>query len=42
MVFSNFDIYTKLGAKSIVFHIEAVDDLKEFSKDEILEKIGLN
>lgn len=26
----NFDIYTKLGAKRIVFHIEAVGDLKEF------------
>lgn len=26
----NFDIYTKLGAKRIVFHIEAVPDLKEF------------
>lgn len=27
---SNFDIYTKLGAKRIIFHIEAVGDLKEF------------
>ncbi len=26
----NFDIYSKLGAKRIVFHIEAVGDLKEF------------
>jgi ribulose-phosphate 3-epimerase len=26
----NFDIYIKLGAKRIVFHIEAVGDLKEF------------
>ncbi|MEK7060040.1 MAG: hypothetical protein AAB970_00250, partial [Patescibacteria group bacterium] len=26
----NFDIYTKLGAKSIIFHIEAVGDLEEF------------
>lgn len=26
----NFDIYTKLGAKRIVFHLEAVGDLKEF------------
>lgn len=26
----NFDIYTKLGAKRIIFHIEAVGDLKEF------------
>jgi ribulose-phosphate 3-epimerase len=26
----NFDIYTKLGAKKIIFHIEAVGDLKEF------------
>ena len=27
---SNFDIYTKLGARRIVFHLEAVGDLKEF------------
>ena len=27
---SNFDIYTKLSPKRIVFHIEAVGDLKEF------------
>ena len=27
---NNFDIYTKLGARRIVFHIEAVGDLKEF------------
>lgn len=26
----NFDVYTKLGAKRIIFHIEAVGDLKEF------------
>ncbi|KKQ86604.1 MAG: Ribulose-phosphate 3-epimerase [Parcubacteria group bacterium GW2011_GWF2_38_8] len=26
----NFDIYTKLGAKKIVFHIEAVGNLEEF------------
>ena len=26
----NFDIYTKLGAKSIIFHIEALGDLEEF------------
>ena len=26
----NFDIYTKLGAKNIIFHLEAVGDLKEF------------
>jgi len=26
----NFDIYTKLGPKRIVFHIEAVGDLNEF------------
>ncbi|MCX6751674.1 MAG: hypothetical protein NT161_02835, partial [Candidatus Nomurabacteria bacterium] len=26
----NFDIYTKLGAKNIIFHIEAVGDLEEF------------
>ena len=26
----NFDIYTKLGARRIVFHLEAVGDLKEF------------
>jgi len=26
----NFDIYTKLGARRIVFHIEAVGNLKEF------------
>jgi len=26
----NFDIYTKLGAKSIIFHIEAIDGLEEF------------
>ncbi len=27
---SNFDIYTKLGPKRIIFHIEAVGDLNEF------------
>jgi len=26
----NFDIYTKLGAKRIIFHLEAVPDLEEF------------
>lgn len=26
----NFDIYTKLGARRIVFHLEAVGDLEEF------------
>jgi ribulose-phosphate 3-epimerase len=26
----NFDIYTKLGAKKIIFHLEAVGDLEEF------------
>ncbi|KKP76359.1 MAG: hypothetical protein UR72_C0002G0005 [Parcubacteria group bacterium GW2011_GWC1_35_21] len=26
----NFDLYTKLGAKNIIFHLEAVGDLKEF------------
>jgi ribulose-phosphate 3-epimerase len=29
-VIENFDIYTKLGAKKIIFHVEAVGDLKEF------------
>lgn len=27
---SNFDIYTKLGPRRIIFHIEAVGDLEEF------------
>jgi ribulose-phosphate 3-epimerase len=27
---SNFDIYTKLGPKRIIFHLEAVGDLKDF------------
>lgn len=27
---SNFDVYTKLGPKRIIFHIGAVGDLKEF------------
>ncbi len=27
---SNFDIYTKLGPKRIIFHLEAVGDLNEF------------
>jgi len=27
---SNFDIYTKLGPKRIIFHLEAVGDLEEF------------
>lgn len=26
----NFDIYTKIGPKSIIFHLEAVGDLQEF------------
>ncbi len=26
----NFDVYTKLGGRRIIFHIEAVGDLKEF------------
>lgn len=26
----NFDIYTKLGARRIVFHVEAVGDIEEF------------
>lgn len=26
----NFDIYTKLGARRLVFHVEAVGDLEEF------------
>lgn len=29
-VVSNFDIYTKLGAKRIIFHLESVGDLNEF------------
>ncbi|MFA5936269.1 MAG: hypothetical protein WC822_00105 [Candidatus Paceibacterota bacterium] len=29
-VVENFDIYTKLGAKRIIFHVGAVGDLKEF------------
>jgi ribulose-phosphate 3-epimerase len=33
----NFDIYTKLGAKRIVFHIEAVGNVEEFK--EFLEGI---
>ncbi len=28
----NFDIYTKLGPKRIIFHIEAVGDLEEFKQ----------
>ncbi len=49
---SNFDIYTKLSPKRIVFHIEAVGDLKEFKdflegidryiKDEIEIGIAIN
>ncbi len=35
----NFDIYTKLGAKRIVFHIETVGDLKEFK--DFLEGIDM-
>lgn len=27
----NFDIYTKLGPKSIVFHLEAIGDIDEFA-----------
>lgn len=27
----NFDVYTKLGAKRIVFHLESFPDLKEFN-----------
>ena len=27
---TNFDVYSKLGAKRIIFHIEAVGDLNEF------------
>lgn len=33
----NFDIYTKLGAKRIIFHIEAINDIKNFK--EFLEGI---
>lgn len=33
----NFDIYTKLGAKRIIFHIEAIPDIKVFK--EFLEGI---
>src|SRR3989344_7304866 len=35
----NFDIYTKLGPKSIVFHIEAVGDLENFK--DFLEGIDM-
>ncbi|MBU0999435.1 hypothetical protein KKG24_04025 [Patescibacteria group bacterium] len=35
----NFDIYTKLGPKRIIFHIEAVGDLEEFK--DFLEGIDL-
>jgi len=35
----NFDIYTKLGAKKVIFHLEAVGDLKEFKN--FLEGIDL-
>lgn len=35
----NFDIYTKFGAKNIVFHIEAVGDLSKFK--DFLEGIEL-
>ncbi len=35
----NFDIYSKLGPKRIVFHIEAVGDLKEFK--EYIEAIDI-
>lgn len=33
----NFDIYTKLGPKKIIFHLEAVGDLEEFKN--FLEEI---
>jgi ribulose-phosphate 3-epimerase len=35
----NFDIYTKLGPKRIIFHIEAVGDLENFK--EFLEGIDM-
>ena len=35
----NFDIYTKLGARRIIIHIEAVGDLKEFK--DFLEGIDV-
>jgi ribulose-phosphate 3-epimerase len=35
----NFDIYTKLGPKRIIFHIEAVGDLKNFK--DFLEGIDV-
>ncbi|HAS80876.1 MAG: Ribulose-phosphate 3-epimerase [Candidatus Nomurabacteria bacterium GW2011_GWE1_32_28] len=35
----NFDIYTKLGAKRIIFHIESVGNLKEFG--DFLEGIDI-
>ena len=28
----NFDLYSKLSPKRIIFHIEAVGDLEEFKK----------
>lgn len=36
---SNFDIYTKLGPKRIIFHIEAVGDLNSFK--DFLEGIDM-
>ncbi len=36
---SNFDVYTKLGPKRIVFHIEAVGNLNEFK--DFLEGIDM-
>ena len=36
---SNFDIYTKLGPKRIIFHMEAMSDLEEFK--DFLEGIDL-
>lgn len=29
-VVQNFDVYTKLGARRIVFHVESIGDIKEF------------
>lgn len=36
----NFDIYAKLGARRVIFHLEAVGDLKEFG--EFLEGMDSN
>ena len=38
-VIKNFDIYTKLGPRRIIFHIEAVGDLKNFK--DFLEGIDV-